>query len=86
MFRGWASPKAAAAVSAVFILLNSVAGLLGNFSSTNALPSFLLPLLVAAGAGGIIGSHFGSRRFESPGIKRLLAAVLLIAGTKLIFT
>jgi uncharacterized membrane protein YfcA len=43
-------------------------------------------LLVAAGVGGLIGSHFGSRRFEPMLIKRLLAVVLVIAGFKLILT
>jgi uncharacterized membrane protein YfcA len=83
---GWARAKSAAAVSALFILLNSIAGLLGNVSSTKALPSFILPLLLAAGIGGAIGSHFGSRKFGTVGIKRFLAAVLLIAGAKLILS
>lgn len=86
LFMGWARTKSAAAVSALFILLNSVAGLLGNISSTKALPSFIIPLLIAAGLGGILGSHFGSRKLASLAIKRFLAAVLLIAGAKLIFT
>jgi len=36
--------------------------------------------------GGFIGSYLGSRHLAPPIIKRLLAAVLLIAGLKLIFT
>jgi uncharacterized membrane protein YfcA len=86
LLMGWARPKGAAAVSALFILLNSASGLLGNFSSTKSLPTFIVPLLVAAGAGGAIGSYLGSRSFDTTTIKRLLAAVLLIAGTKLLFT
>lgn len=85
LFMGWSTPKTAAAVSALFILLNSVAGLLGTLSSTPFLPSFLLPLLLAAGLGGLIGSHFGSRRLHSNAIKRVLAVVLVIAGTKMLF-
>lgn len=86
LLMGWARPKGAAAVSALFILLNSAAGLLGNVSSTKSLPTFILPLLLAAGLGGAIGSYLGSRSFGTATIKRLLAAVLLIAGTKLLFT
>ena len=86
LLMGWARAKTAAAVSALFILLNSIAGLLGNVSSTKALPSFILPLLLAAGIGGAIGSHFGSRKFGTVGIKRFLAVVLLIAGAKLILS
>jgi len=81
----WAPAKQAAAVSALFILLNSVAGLAGNLASTRQLPAYTLPLLAAAAAGGLIGSYFGSRRFAPAWIKRFLAAVLLIAGLKLIF-
>ena len=86
LLKGWARAKQAAAVSALFILLNSTAGLLGNISSTRSLPDYLPSLLVAAGVGGLIGSHFGSRKFAPLWIKRFLAAVLFIAGVKLIFT
>ncbi|MGH8560378.1 MAG: sulfite exporter TauE/SafE family protein [Nevskiales bacterium] len=82
----WARAKSAAAVSALFILLNSISGLLGNLSSTRQFPTFALVLLVAAATGGLIGSYFGSRRFDPAVIKRFLAVVLLIAGCKLILT
>lgn len=86
LFMGWTTPKTAAAVSALFILLNSVAGLLGTLSSTPFVPPFLLPLLLAAGLGGLVGSYFGSRRLNSHGIKHVLAVVLIIAGTKMLLT
>ncbi len=86
IFMRWARTKNAAATSALFILLNSSAGLLGNFSATQTFPRFGISLLVAAGIGGLVGSHFGSRRFEPTLIKRLLAVVLVIAGFKLILT
>jgi hypothetical protein len=85
LFMHWARAKQAAAVSALFILVNSIAGLAGNFSSTRQFPAFALALVGAAGVGGAIGSWFGSRRFNPVVIKRLLAVVLLIAGSKLIF-
>lgn len=86
LFMRWARTKNAAAVSALFILVNSVSGLLGNLSGTKHFPSFAIALAVAAVAGGTAGSYFGSRRFDHAVIKRLLAGVLLIAGTKLMFT
>jgi uncharacterized membrane protein YfcA len=86
LFMHWARAKQAAAVSALFILVNSIGGLLGNVGATKTFPTFALVLLVAAGVGGAIGSYFGSRRFDPTAIKRLLAIVLLIAGAKLIFT
>ncbi len=84
LLAGWARAKEAAAVSALFILCNSTAGLLGNWASTQALPGFILPLLGVAAAGGFIGSTLGSRRFAPALIKRFLALVLLVAGLKLL--
>ncbi len=86
IFMRWARTKTASAVSALFILVNSISGLLGNISSTKQLPVFALPMVVAAVTGGAIGSYLGSRQFSPVFIKRLLAVVLTIAGCKLILT
>lgn len=86
LFMGWARIKTAASISALFILVNSIAGLLGNLASAQTLPAFALPLAVAAVVGGAIGSYFGSHRFPHVVIKRLLAVVLLIAGIKLVLS
>lgn len=86
LFKKWATIKTAAAVSVVFILVNSIAGLLGNLSNTKQFPSLALGLALAAGVGGWIGSSCGSRRFPATAIKHLLAIVLVIAGLKLILT
>ncbi|MEK6407170.1 MAG: sulfite exporter TauE/SafE family protein [Acidobacteriota bacterium] len=85
IFMRWARTKTASAVSALFILVNSISGLLGNISSTKQLPFFALPMAVAAVAGGAAGSYLGSRQFSPGFIKKLLAIVLTIAGVKLIF-
>lgn len=82
---GWARVKQAAAVSALFILLNSTAGLLGNLSSGGQFPAFSLLLVAAAVLGGSAGSYLGSRRMNPVSIRRLLALVLVIAGAKLLF-
>ena len=86
IFMRWARTKNRAAVSALFILVNSVSGLLGNVSATKGFPSFALPLAAAVIVGGAAGSYLGSRRLPQTAIKRLLAVVLAIAGFKLIFT
>lgn len=86
LFKRWATTKAAAATSALFILLNSTAGLAGYWSSTQHIPSIGLYMVFAAVAGGTMGSYLGSRRFNHIVIKRLLSVVLLIAGVKLILT
>lgn len=82
----WATTKNAAAVSAVFILLNSISGLLGNISATKNIPKFILPLGLAVIIGGVFGSYLGSRKLAPLTIKRLLAIVLIIAGFKLMLT
>jgi uncharacterized membrane protein YfcA len=81
---GWARTKSAAAVSAFFILVNSISGLLGNLSSTANLPPNLLLLLSIVACGGLLGSNIGSGRLTAQNIRRLLSVVLLIAGLKLI--
>src|SRR6266436_2502373 len=86
LFCRWAHIRQAAAVSALFILVNSVAGLVGYFTKVHSVPSLGLTLALAAIIGGIVGSHLGSRRFAVRVISLFLATVLLVAGTKLIFT
>lgn len=86
IFLRWARTKTASAVSALFILVNSAAGLLGNMSATQELPGLVLPLAAAVVLGGAVGAYLGSRRFPVTTIKRVLAVVLTIAGGKLLFT
>lgn len=81
----WGKLKESAAVAALFIVVNSIAGLLGFVKQGVGLsPEFLLWLLAAL-SGGFIGSYWGSRRAENTALKRVLAAVLLFAAVKLIF-
>ena len=86
LFRRWARTKPAAAISALFILLNSIAGLAGHLSSGQPVPAMAGVLALAAVVGGTIGSHLGSRKFPVRTVSLLLSAVLIIAGTKLLFT
>ena len=86
LFMRWAKTKQAAAASAAFILLNSIAGLAGNFSATRTIPGVAVPLAGAVLVGGAAGSYLGARRFDHTIIKRMLAIVLVIAGVKLICT
>jgi uncharacterized membrane protein YfcA len=86
LFCRWAHIRQAAAVSALFILVNSIAGLVGYFTKVRSIPSLGFILATAAIIGGTVGSHLGSRRFAVRVISLFLASVLFIAGTKLIFT
>jgi uncharacterized protein len=86
LFMKWAKAKQAAAVSALFILLNSISGLLGNFASTKFIPDYIIYFLTAALIGGFVGSYFGSQKFSHAMIKKILACVLLVAGFKLVLS
>lgn len=86
LFFNWAEVKVISGIAAAFILVNSVAGLLGVITSAPTLPSALPYWAVAAMAGGFIGAEYGSRRLGNPAIQKLLAVVLVIAGAKMIAT
>ncbi|HEX8458738.1 MAG TPA: sulfite exporter TauE/SafE family protein [Pyrinomonadaceae bacterium] len=85
LLSNWADARRTAGVSAAFILVNSIAGLLGNLTNLRALSAALPYLALAAVGGGLVGSEFGSRRLASIHIRRLLAVVLLVAAVKMIF-
>jgi len=86
LFCQWAKIRQAAAVSALFILVNSIGGLVGYFTAVHSVPALGIYLAIPAIIGGTIGSYLGSRRLAPRGIAIFLAVVLVIAGTKLIFT
>jgi uncharacterized membrane protein YfcA len=81
----WAETRVAAGVSVLFILVNSIAGLAGDYSQVAVLPPAVWMWIAAAVVGGFIGSTLGSKRFDSITLRRVLAVVLLFAGVKLIF-
>jgi uncharacterized membrane protein YfcA len=85
LLMNWSETKTAASVSALFILVNSASGLLGNYEQVSVLPSDVVFWIAAAVIGGIIGSLLGSRKFDSLMLRRVLATVLLFAAVKLIF-
>ena len=86
LFCEWAKIRQAAAVSALFILVNSIGGLVGYFTAVHSIPTLGIHLAIPAIIGGTIGSYLGSRRLAPRGIAIFLAVVLVIAGCKLIFT
>ena len=86
LFRKWAVIRQAAAISALFILVNSIGGLVGYFTAVHSVPTLGVYLAIPAIIGGTIGSFLGSRRLPPRGIAIFLAVVLTIAGAKLIFT
>lgn len=84
LFMGWAATRDTAGISALFILVNSVAGIAGHLASLALLPPATPVLALAAFAGGIVGSSYGARRLATPTLRRLLAVVLVVAGAKML--
>lgn len=76
--------KQVAAVSAPFILVNSLAGLLGGFAAGRPLPPIGLAVIGTAALGGAVGSQLGAFRVSPRGLRRLMGVVLVVAGLKLL--
>lgn len=81
---GWAKTRQASGVAAAFILVNSIAGLAGHLTSVQNLPGAIYVWGVAAVAGGAVGTELGRRRLATTTLRRVLSAVLVIAGLKML--
>lgn len=82
----WSDVKTTSAASAIFIALNSIAGIMGRYLEDNLVIGEYLPFMVAAIVGGYIGSRLGAIKFSNIILWRLLAVVLVIAALKLFIT
>src|SRR5713101_322675 len=80
----WTTTKETSGVSAAFILVNSIAGLLGHVSAVSFVANDITFWAPAALIGGWIGTELGTRVLPVAGIRRWLSVVLLLAGLKLI--
>ena len=85
ILNAWEEPRRTSGVVSAFILLNSIAGLLGNFTSVGHLPAALPIFLGATLLGALVGTWLGVERLPREWLLRLLGAVLLVAGGKLLF-
>lgn len=85
LFLGWATIRQIAAVSALFVLMNSLSGLGGHLFTTHiqwtTAAAFALPVLI----GGYLGSRFGVKTTDPRLIHLMLTLVLIIAGVKMFF-
>jgi uncharacterized membrane protein YfcA len=84
LFR-WADQKQTAAISALFIFVNSLSGLGGQMSKGITFTSDMASYTVVAFVGGLCGAYLGALKFNQNVLKMLLAVVLLIASYKLIW-
>ncbi|MDG1837508.1 MAG: sulfite exporter TauE/SafE family protein [Phycisphaerales bacterium] len=86
LMRNWASPQRTAAISIVFVLVNSIAGLGGVIADSPSLPASLPIYIIGALAGGLIGSSLGANKLPGNKIRLLLSLVLIIAAVKMFIT
>ena len=86
IFLGWTSVKGASGTAAVFILFNSISGLLGNISSVHSVPGEIFIYIFAVLIGTLIGTHLGIKKLNQLAVKKTLGLVIIIAGLKFIFT
>ena len=82
----WTDQKQTAAISALFIFVNSLAGLAGQLTKGIHFSSNMYWYVAVAFIGGILGAYFGAMKFKQDVLKYVLAAVLLLAVYKLLFT
>jgi uncharacterized membrane protein YfcA len=78
----WTTVKKASGISALFILLNSLAGLGGHITAIQSLDYTIFFWILAVFAGGLLGSHLGTNKYSNKIIIAILFLVLLTAGVK----
>jgi uncharacterized protein len=82
----WTDQKQTAAISALFIFVNSLSGLGGQLTKGIHFSPDMMAYVSIAFAGGLAGSYFGALRFRQDVLKYMLAFVLTMASYKLLFT
>jgi uncharacterized membrane protein YfcA len=85
LFLGWVSVKESAAISSLFIFVNSFAGMSGFLLGGKTVPMDSLYLVPIAVVGGMLGGYYGSGSFSNKTLKMVLGTVILMASIKLIF-
>lgn len=83
---GWANQKQTAAISALFIFVNSLSGLAGQLVKGISISQDMVLFVAMAFTGGLLGAYFGAKKFKQPVLQQILASVLLLAVYKLLFT
>ncbi len=86
IFARWSGTRETSGVSAAFILVNSIAGLAGAYSTINNIPQQWWLLAAAAVTGGALGSTLGARKISTRWLRLLLSGVLIVAGLKMILS
>jgi uncharacterized membrane protein YfcA len=82
----WTNQKQTAAISSLFIFVNSLSGLAGQWSKGLHFNTNMMGYVAVAFVGGFCGAYFGAMKFNQNVLRILLALVLVLASYKLIFT
>ncbi len=84
----WADGRTIAALASFFILVNSVAGLLGQVAGGNFKVdvSLLLPLLLAVFLGGQVGTRVSLKKIKPQAVKGLTGVFVLCIGLRLVIS
>jgi uncharacterized protein len=82
----WTNQKQTAAISALFIFVNSLSGLIGQITKGISLNVSMFEFVGIAFVGGLLGSWLGAFKFNQQFLKYALAIVLAFASYKLLFT
>lgn len=82
----WTNQKQTAAISALFIFVNSLAGLAGQLTQGIVFTGNMVTYVAVAFTGGLLGAYFGAIKLNQNTLKYVLATVLLVASYKLLFT
>lgn len=86
IFLHWTPAKVAGGISALFIVVNSVAGLAGLGSRALIWQPVFVWAVVLGILGALLGTHLGVNRWRTAAFRRALAVVLWIAAGKLFLT
>lgn len=79
-------PKVISGIAAAFILVNSIAGLLGALSNGTSVPELAPYWILAVIVGGYLGAEMGSKHLKNPIILKILGVVLISAGIKMLLS
>ena len=82
----WTDQKETAAISALFIFVNSMSGLAGQLTKGIQFTTDMYTYVIIAFVGGLCGAYFGALKFRQVILKNVLATVLVLAAYKLLFT
>ncbi|MDY7099373.1 MAG: sulfite exporter TauE/SafE family protein [Pseudomonadota bacterium] len=85
----WSGAREVAATASIFILINSLFGLVGQLLKPGAVPygsimASTLPLLVAVVVGGQIGSLMAAKLLPTKWVRWTTAALVMVVGARLL--